>query len=113
MIIRIVEKKTDRVVSEIKTDEEQLPALMPVLEKQYNPQNYIIEFDEIRNEELGNVRDALKSVIPVISVFIIPIANILLLLSLFIVQDAGWKAAGIGLSVILLIIAAVVLRRAR
>ena len=101
------------MVTEIRTDEAQLSSLLDMLEKQYDPERYIIEFNDIKTGNNGNLKDGLHSIIPVISVFIIPLANMLLLLSIFMVHDFIWKLSGIVFSVILLAFAIILLRRVK
>ena len=114
MKIFIKEKKTNKIIIEMKIEENDFSNVISMLENNYSPDEYEFIINNIetdKNEELGKIGDGLKSILPSISLFLIPIINIMLIVSIFFVSNMIYKIAAVILSVFIIIFAIILLRR--
>ncbi len=114
MRLFIKEKKTNKIIIEMRIEENDFSNVMSMLENNYSPDKYefiINNLETDKKEEFGKISDGLKSILPSISLFLIPFINIILIVSVFFVNSIIYKIAAIVCSMIMIILAIILLRR--
>ena len=107
-------QKNNKTVFEIKADDSQFESIMNMIKNNYPADHFQITIDNMHNDaDTGNIHDAFKSIIPVITIFLIPISNIIVIISIFLLKDMSQKIIGSGAAAIIFLISVILLLRGR